>query len=338
MIRAELRPDESILDPEQGPLNRSAWATQQYVLARRVAYFTAGAVVWSCRAWPHRALWDDGVLWYAYGRTKTEWARLVMEYSTRELEVRGEKLVALEGVVGELRKVRRGEEGEEGQKKKVECVFGTWTDALASHVLWSRVGRPGSMSRPAELEAVAPTWSWASTEGGVHMTEFEFGDIDTDSGTDSDESDDGDDKDARSDSGDKNDKGSRPPRANAELAIDEDDKRRIRVKGKLGRVELRVIENPDPFMHPCDCQVYSEDGKLIGMAATDVGLGEGVKKATAFCLAVLFHPYNFSGGSYMTLFVQPREDGSDHYVRMGNGAITKKKWFDQLGFSELYLV
>ncbi|KAB2570295.1 hypothetical protein DBV05_g11040 [Lasiodiplodia theobromae] len=329
-ILAELRPDESILDPEQGPLNRSAWATQQYILARRVAYFTAGAVVWSCRHCPHRALWDDGVLWYAYGRTKTKWARLVMEYSTRELEVRGEKLVALEGVVGELAKIRgKGQEGGE-KEQKVECVYGTWTDALASHVLWSRVGRPGSMSRPAELEAVAPTWSWASTEGGVHMTEFEFGDIDTDSDTDSD--DDGDDGD------DKSDKGSRTPRANAELAIDEEDKRRIRVKGKLGRVELRVIEDPDPYMHPCDCQVHSEDGKLIGMASTDVGLGEGVKTATAFCLAVLFHPYNFSGGSYLTLFVQPREDGSDHYVRMGNGAITKKKWVDQLGFSELYLV
>ncbi|KAL1616620.1 hypothetical protein SLS56_011341 [Neofusicoccum ribis] len=229
-------------------------------------------------------------------------------YSTRELAVLGDRLVALEGVVDELARVRRG--GDE--KALPECVYGLWTDALATHLMWSRLGSPGTLSRPLELKEVAPTWSWASTKGGVHpMSEERYGD-------------DG-------------------PEACVELAIDDGDegtgkKRRIRVEGKLGRVELRIIEKPDPYLHPCDCEVRSEEGETIGLAASDTGIGEGVKTATVFCLVVMFHPHNFEGGSYLVLYLQPREEGSDHYLRIGHGMIIKKEWTEKLTKSKLYLV
>ncbi|GME32088.1 heterokaryon incompatibility protein [Neofusicoccum parvum] len=308
VIRAELRPDESVLSPEKAALNGRAWATQEYILARRAVYFTRGAVVWNCRRCPKRALWDDGVLYYATGTTKTNWSLMVMQYSTRELAVLSDRLVALEGVMDELARVRRG--GDE--KALPECVYGLWTDALATHLMWSRLGSPGTLSRPLELKEVAPTWSWASTKGGVHpMSEERYGD-------------DG-------------------PEACVELAIDDGDegtgkKRRIRVEGKLGRVELRIIEKPDPYLHPCDCEVRSEEGETIGLAASDIGIGEGVKTATVFCLVVMFHPHNFEGGSYLVLYLQPREEGSDHYLRIGDGMIIKKEWTEKLTKSKLFLV
>lgn len=308
VVRAELRPHERVLSPERATLNGRAWATQELVLARRVVYFTAGATVWCCQrlASRGRALWDDGVLDYcnASARGGTDWSSIVTEFSARELAFSGDRLVALEGIVDELAVVRSSE--------AKECVYGLWTDALATHLMWSRLRAPGSMSRPAELTEVAPTWSWASTEGGMSvMSEDIFG--------------------------------GEGPEVRAELAIDDGDEgagknRRIRVKGKLGRVELRIIEKPDPYLHPCDCEVRSEEGHFLGLAASDVGLGEGVKTAVVFCLVVTFHPHNAPGGSYLTLYLQPREDGSDHYVRIGHGMILEKGWVDQLTASELYLV
>ncbi|OJD29634.1 heterokaryon incompatibility protein [Diplodia corticola] len=310
VVRAELRPPAAVLSPdsEHAPLNARAWATQEYVLARRIVYFTRGAAVWSCRRCRKRALWDDGVLDYAYGRTKTDWARLVTEFSTRQCAVLTDRLVALGGVVEELARLRGS-----GKQELPECVYGLWTDALATHLMWSRLGRPGELSRPPELKGVAPTWSWASTLGGVGlMSEERY-------------SDDG-------------------PEVRAQLAVesggeDEGKKRRIRIKGKLGRVELRIIEKPSPYLHPCDCEVRGEEGgDIVGLAASDVGLGEGMDSASVFCLVVMFHPHNFENGSYLVLYLRPREEKSDEYVRIGNGMIMNKEWVEGLTESELYLV
>ncbi|KAL0253450.1 hypothetical protein SLS55_010429 [Diplodia seriata] len=310
-MRAELRPSPRALSPEHGALNDCAWATAPLVLARRVAYFTAGAVVWSCRRLRRTARWDDGVLDYFAAARPTDWARVVTAHSTRALAVPGERLEALEGVVEELALARRRKSGGGGE---VQCVFGVWTDALATQLMWGRIGAPGSLSRPSALAEVAPSWSWASTEGGVSMMEEEQWRGGGDGGLE----------------------------VRAQLAIDDGggDKRRIRARGKLGRVELRVIEKLDPYLHPCDCEVRSLDGDddFVGLAASDVGLGEGVMTAVVWCLVVLFHPYNCPGGSYLALFLRPREHGSDHYERIGHGMVVKKEWADRLVESQLYLV
>ncbi|KAL1647043.1 hypothetical protein SLS58_002813 [Diplodia intermedia] len=308
-MRAELRPHSRVLNPENGALlHECAWATPALVLARRVAFFAAAAVVWSCRRLPRTARCDDAVLDYFAARP-TDWPRIVAAHSARRLAAPGERLGALEAVVEEL--ALAGEKSGEG----AQCVFGVWTDALAAQLMWSRRRAPGSLSRPPALREVAPSWSWASTEGGVSMmSEEQWRGGGGDGGLE----------------------------VRAQLAIDGGgDGRRIRARGKLGRVELRVIEKPDPYLHPCDCEVRSlddDDDGVVGLAASDVGFGEGVMTAVVWCLVVVFHPYNCPGGSYLTLYLRPRERGSDHYERIGHGMVVKKEWADRLVESELYLV
>ncbi|KAL6864463.1 HET domain-containing protein [Trichoderma novae-zelandiae] len=136
--------------PEFGVLNSRAWATQEWLLSRRIVFFTRGALIWSCKAITQR---ETGERCYSVSRN-TRWKNVVEQYSDRQLTFATDRLIALEGLRMEL-------------AKKIACeyAFGVWKESLPNQLLWQVTNRieGAAISDPLTL----PTWTWAHVPCGV---------------------------------------------------------------------------------------------------------------------------------------------------------------------------
>ncbi|KAL7808300.1 heterokaryon incompatibility domain-containing protein [Trichoderma aethiopicum] len=136
--------------PEFGALNSRAWATQEWLLSRRIVFFTRGALIWSCKAITQR---ETGERCYSVSRN-TRWKNVVEQYSDRQLTFATDRLIALEGLRMEL-----------GKKIACEYAFGVWKESLPNQLLWQVTRRieGTAISDPLKL----PTWTWAHVPCGV---------------------------------------------------------------------------------------------------------------------------------------------------------------------------
>ncbi|KAK8228786.1 heterokaryon incompatibility protein-domain-containing protein [Phyllosticta capitalensis] len=147
---ASLLPDDyRHMSPEFGPLSERAWATQEWLLSRRMLFYTRGCIVWSCRTTTLRETRDA---FYSTARN-TRWKVVVEKYSARSLTHRTDRLVALQGLTNALSRRNRS------------CVLGVWDDALADQLLWFSV-RP---AQRALCPLALPSWTWASSLHGVRF-------------------------------------------------------------------------------------------------------------------------------------------------------------------------
>lgn len=127
--------------PDRGPLNKRAWATQEWLLARRTIYYTRSRLVWMCK---ETDVDETG----RKARTAAEarsWDDIMLEYSRRLLTRRTDKLMALQGLATETQKSRPTE----------DYLFGIWTADLPRHLLWH--GRGPSTRAPESLHI--PSWA-----------------------------------------------------------------------------------------------------------------------------------------------------------------------------------
>ncbi|KAL6816755.1 heterokaryon incompatibility domain-containing protein [Trichoderma camerunense] len=138
--------------PEFGTLNSRAWATQEWLLSRRIVFFTKGAIIWSCKAITQR---ETGERCYSISRN-TRWKNIIEQYSDRQLTYATDRLIALEGLRMEL-----------GKKIACEYAFGVWKESLPNQLLWQVTKRidGAAISDPLKL----PTWTWAHVPCGVRF-------------------------------------------------------------------------------------------------------------------------------------------------------------------------
>ncbi|KAL7926466.1 heterokaryon incompatibility domain-containing protein [Trichoderma austrokoningii] len=138
--------------PEFGALNSRAWATQEWLLSRRIVFFTKGAIIWSCKAITQR---ETGERCYSVSRN-TRWKNIIEQYSDRQLTYPTDRLIALEGLRREL-----------GKKIACEYAFGVWKESLPNQLLWQVTTRieGTAISDPLKL----PTWTWAHVPSGVRF-------------------------------------------------------------------------------------------------------------------------------------------------------------------------
>lgn len=138
--------------PEFGALNSRAWATQEWLLSRRIIFFTKGTLIWSCKAITQR---ETGERCYSVSRN-TRWKNIIEQYSDRQLTFPTDRLIALEGLRREL-----------GKKIACEYAFGVWKESLPNQLLWQVTKRIGgaAISDPLKL----PTWTWAHVPSGVRF-------------------------------------------------------------------------------------------------------------------------------------------------------------------------
>lgn len=154
-IFASLLPsDYDDISPDSGALAYRAWASQEWILSRRMIFYTAGSLVWSCKAISQR---ETGASFHATTRN-TRWKSFVEKYSARLLTEHTDRLIAIEGIRLAL-----------GAKRPRDTYcLGFWKDSMPDQLLWySR--QPAERSK-SKLDL--PTWTWASTLHGVRFLDI----------------------------------------------------------------------------------------------------------------------------------------------------------------------
>jgi hypothetical protein len=155
MFACVLSTDYGSITPEAGLLANRAWATQEWLLSRRMVFYTTGNLVWSCKIVSQR---ETGATFHSTARN-FRWKNLIEKYSARELTKQTDRLVALEGIRSEMAK-KRGHD--------IYC-YGLWKNAMPDQLLWYCM-RPGDR-RDTELDV--PSWTWASIMQGVRFLNTE---------------------------------------------------------------------------------------------------------------------------------------------------------------------
>lgn len=142
---------ESVEDifPEHGILNERAWATQEWLLSRRILFFTPGALVWSCKEITQR---ETGERCYSTSRNMT-WTVIVERYSDRKLTFAKDRLIALEGLRTKL-----------GEKTGFNYAVGIWKEGLPNQLLWQVTKH----QEPSDVLGL-PSWSWMHVPCGVRF-------------------------------------------------------------------------------------------------------------------------------------------------------------------------
>ena len=91
-------------------------------------------------------------LWY--GDPRLQWNRIVQDYCKRPLTKEEDKLIAISGIAKVF------------QSRMLDDAYvaGLWYNSFPLGPLW-KVSDPDSITRPASYRA--PSWSWASIDGGI---------------------------------------------------------------------------------------------------------------------------------------------------------------------------
>lgn len=158
-------------------LNRRGWVLQERLLAPRVVYFGAQQVFWECSQAMACEAKPDGFShilsknakgWISrmqsstaksghdeecnyFVKSYTGWSQIVCNYSDCDLTQLRDKLIALSGIAKEVQKL-----------VKDEYLAGLWRDTLVHDLQWD-VREEARRSQNYR----APSWSWASIDGGV---------------------------------------------------------------------------------------------------------------------------------------------------------------------------
>lgn len=138
------------------PLFARGWTAQEWILSRRIVFWTHERMCWRCRCRSVRE--DDWGLPYESGLIHGEytWTEVVEDYSQRNLTYQSDKLFALQGLVSQLSKRRPDD----------RYAMGTWLSNMPQELLWSanQSDIPTGCG-PHRLDF--PSWSWVSHPGGV---------------------------------------------------------------------------------------------------------------------------------------------------------------------------
>lgn len=140
--------------PEHGPLSKRAWATQEWLLARRIVFYTNGQIIWSCKTITQR---ETGEKFYSTARN-SKWKNIIEQYSERQLTNLTDRLIALEGLRTEL------------QKKTADTyLHGLWKNSLPDQLLWQVTRKIHETCNPLQL----PSWTWGSAPCGVRFVRID---------------------------------------------------------------------------------------------------------------------------------------------------------------------
>lgn len=151
IFAAPMPTDYASISPEDGPLASRAWATQEWLLSRRMIFYTAGSLAWSCKVISQR---ETGGSFHSTARNP-RWKNLIEKYSARLLTRASDRLIALEGLRTEMGVKRVGD---------TYCL-GLWKHSMPDQLLWFCKEPAERDKNPLKLS----TWTWASSMHGVRF-------------------------------------------------------------------------------------------------------------------------------------------------------------------------
>ncbi|OJJ76894.1 hypothetical protein ASPBRDRAFT_219208 [Aspergillus brasiliensis CBS 101740] len=143
------------------PLSRRAWTLQETLLPHRVLHYTGTEIV--LRVGETFYCQCGECIFHHVGTRHSDWHQIVSHYSFRQMTKPSDKLSALSGLAARM---------SDGERK---YLAGLWSDTLVIDLLWYVTGS-GLHTRPEPWRA--PTWSWASMDGGIsYFTRFSYYDF-----------------------------------------------------------------------------------------------------------------------------------------------------------------
>jgi hypothetical protein len=162
----------------EDPLSYRGWTYQERLLARRFLLFTPGEMMWQCEKCEKcecttldRHIYANdsqhdyslrGMLSHSKEEVYHAWThKVISNYSKRELTYESDKLPALSGAAQFFH-----------EKLQDEYLAGLWKGNLLSGLRWETDSPTTKLQYPATY--VAPSWSWASTNFGVHYPDGKF--------------------------------------------------------------------------------------------------------------------------------------------------------------------
>jgi hypothetical protein len=155
---------ENFIDTYLGtsPLLRRGWVMQERLLAPRTLHFTKTELFWECHCVNSCETYPDSipqVLRQFVSLNKetlrpSMWTSIIKEYSSCHLTEATDKLVAISGIARHIQ-----------QYNHDQYVAGMWRTDLARQLCWRTRWPP--RSRSAITSYIAPTWSWASSNGPI---------------------------------------------------------------------------------------------------------------------------------------------------------------------------
>jgi hypothetical protein len=161
-------------DAAEEPTNHRAWCMQESLLSLRLLFFGSRHLIWACRVWtdsdggsapveptgmPHAqntlAARVVTNLSTVEDMALGEWRDIVEQYSTRGLSVSADKLPGIAAVASRY-----------GITLQDTYLAGLWKRTLSVSLVWW-LENSERRARPTPYRA--PTWSWASVDGEIHM-------------------------------------------------------------------------------------------------------------------------------------------------------------------------
>ena len=172
-------------NPSTEPVSKRGWCLQECLLAPRALFFATHTLQYHCQtslvnvggayhSWTQKRRLpniifdldtDSGVTSPATPRptlspeewvtTREGWFDALSDYTQRSVTVSDDKLVAFAGIAEQFYRIWR-----------TPYLAGLWQDTLFEDLFWhKRPATSTSLPRPAKYRA--PSWSWASVDGGV---------------------------------------------------------------------------------------------------------------------------------------------------------------------------
>ncbi|KAG4441659.1 hypothetical protein IFR05_002866 [Cadophora sp. M221] len=135
------------LDPIDTALSKRGWATQEWILSRRIIHFLDRGMVWVCKSHVET---ETGYFIVGRGLPRkeisNEWGQLVQEHSNRLFTYARDRLVSLEGLASKYRHFKPVDDF---------YAYGIWGSDMPLHLLWS----PRMLAWEVNDQ---PSWSWVS--------------------------------------------------------------------------------------------------------------------------------------------------------------------------------
>ncbi|KAF4634273.1 hypothetical protein G7Y89_g3830 [Cudoniella acicularis] len=152
-------------------LGTRAWALQEKMLPPRTIHFSNRGAFWECRTTIASQHLPDGFpkqlispLVRRKGKFEWLWPQIVRLYSAANLTFEKDKLPALSGIA------RVGY-----NETRDQYLAGLWRGQIEEQLCWRRLNQ-APLKRPSWR---APTWSWASIDGGVGWRALQKGILET---------------------------------------------------------------------------------------------------------------------------------------------------------------
>lgn len=164
---------------QNSDLMRRGWVFQEWLLCRRILYFTPNHIFFECHSGQPRSEGQDFVSLFKadLGRFKRGyqldgtapcWYRIVRYYSRLDLTKVSDRIVALAGVAQEMRESFEAVDVRENKYRRLEYVCGLWLRDIHRGLLWESWRPLLTTEEPSYKEVQnASTWSWISIMTGV---------------------------------------------------------------------------------------------------------------------------------------------------------------------------